>query len=129
MKVLLVALLSLFAASSFANVSCEDLQNEDGSVEISKVGSVKLVNENNWNDLDVLFRYEYNSCIDELVQTLLQVNGELILMLSTMSDGCDGGNSYGAYYTLDLKTPIAHIYDGDVYCKKDWDEYYTKSNQ
>jgi len=112
-------LVSIFLISSFSFASnlCEYFQN-DGTYTTLRSGSV--LTKENWKSVDVLADMDYSRCADAVTQTVIQVENKQYWMFKTHKDACDGGNSYGAIYSYDLKTPIAHIYDSEIVCQEDW---------
>jgi hypothetical protein len=129
MKNLIIAVLCLsFSSVSIAQINCIDLKNE---IYPQKVLSTKnLLTKKNWKNFDVIANFRFNECSDGMLQELIEVNGEKFWSLKTNNDACDGGNTYGAIYAFDLKTPVAHIYDSDIICESDWiDQYKSKSHR
>jgi len=106
------------ASSNSLSLTCEELQNESVPVQVLRSGNI--LNGENWNTIDVVFSFDPNHCLASVSQELLKLEGQFYWRFRTTQDQCDGGNVYGVIYTYDLKTPIAHIYDGDIYCKSDW---------
>ncbi|MBD67094.1 MAG: hypothetical protein CME62_17970 [Halobacteriovoraceae bacterium] len=120
MKFLFVLPLFITAQLSHAAVTCEEFVSEESQVSEVQTGQGPLTREN-WKTIDVVAKFDVNECFDAISQTLLKVNDKLVWSFRSTEDNCDGGNTYGSVYSYDLKTPIAHIYDGDIYCEKDWD--------
>lgn len=121
---LLLTIVGAGAATSGASaaVRCEDLRDEH--LETQTLPAKKPVNKSNWYDFDVLVQFDRARCLKSLKQALFEVNGEKLWEFATTEDECDGGNVYGAIYSYDLKTPIAHLYDGAITCEADWREDY-----
>lgn len=129
MRSLLIIILSiLFSLTIEASVTCEDIKNyvEANSKSASSLKAV--LTKEQWKGLDVLVEYDYEACHDAFSQDYITVKGESLTVFKSFEDRCDGGNTYGAIFTDDLKTAIAHIYDGDIYCEEDWNEEYKASN-
>ncbi len=118
----------LIAAFLFHNISIESRASEDAckdfqnaSLVIEAAEEINVLTEKNWNDFDVITHMDQSRCLNSIVQEMIRVRGKTYWRLwSNWDDGCDGGNTYGVIYSSDLQTPIAHIYDGDVYCPPFW---------
>lgn len=109
------------AAESASAITCEQLADEAVQADIQEVSTDRRpVNRRNWSRFDVLVAFDRRACLKSLKQSLLSYKGELFWQFATTEDPCDGGNVYGAIYSFDLKTPIAHIYDHAITCKPDW---------
>ena len=120
MKTLLIATSIVFSSSLFANANtqCQEiLKFED---EIVRVSDDNRISKENWKQWNVIVDFPRDRCHDSLSQEIISVNGKKYWRYQTAWDRCDGGNSYGAIYSIDGKTPIAHIYDSDVYCSESW---------
>jgi hypothetical protein len=130
MKNIINAVLALSLSLSplaMAQVSCTDFKNETYPEHI--LSTAKILTKSNWKSFDVIANFRFNECADGVAQEQIEVNGEKFWSFKTNDDACDGGNTYGAIYSSDLKTPIAHIYDGSVMCEQDWlDKYKGKSH-
>lgn len=96
-----------------------------GSGKTLREGNV--LTKENWETIDVVFAFDRERCQGALSQELFEVEGKLYWKFRTIKDYCDGGNTYGAVYSYDLKTPHTHIYDGDYYCQEDWLEEFKAS--
>tara|TARA_R110002049_G_scaffold63125_7_gene168132 strand:- start:566 stop:1144 length:579 start_codon:yes stop_codon:yes gene_type:complete len=90
-----------------------DYSNYSGGIELTK---------EIWKTIDVVASFPYERCKDAIRQSTIEVDGANYIVFRSVEDECDGGNTYGSIYTEDLKTPIAHIYDSDIYCEEDWRE-------
>lgn len=119
MKFIFSAFLVLFVIPAAARVRCEDLLNV---AEFPVIKTGNIVNAANWNSWDVLVSYEARECLPSLRQELVEFKGQHLWRFRTTEDICDGGNVAGSIYSEDLKTPIAHIYDSEIYCPPDWDQ-------
>jgi len=117
MKYLLLTLFLLTTQSIFANVTCAELRDAKHHVKIIK--EAKILTKENWKNFDVIADMNYEQCKDYMTQQLIEVNGKKFWELKSNEDYCDGGNTYGVVYTEDLKTPVAHIYDYDMYCQEE----------
>jgi hypothetical protein len=76
-----------------------------------------------WMSLPVLFDFQYEECIptQAVQRSLMRTSqGDVLEMVTTNEDSCDGGNSYGFIRRYPSKEVIAHIYDYDFYCQEDW---------
>lgn len=120
-----VALSSGISASAQVEVTCEDIQGAE-AMKVLREG--KDLTRERWKSIDVIAGFPYDKCKDSVSQDLVKIKGQLIWRFTTEDDSCDGGNSYGAFYTYDLRTPIAHVYDSDVYCGSDWRPEYRSEN-
>lgn len=118
MKYLMSLLLLMVTASSYAETTCQDFKNEEAVIEV--IQEKKILNKENWKDIDVISNFDKEQCKDSILQELIKVNGEYFWRFQTNEDSCDGGNTYGSIYTSDLKKPIVHIYDSEVVCENDW---------
>lgn len=125
-KALWVLVGILAASGAQAEVTCKDLQAE--SVEMEELREGSYLNRATWKKIDVISGFDYGQCKDGVTQTLVRVNGEYLWKFASTEDSCDGGNTYGSIYSYDLKTPIAHIYDGDIVCEDKWSEGYRAEN-
>jgi len=126
MKLLILSLLlttSIFAedAESICNRMVNAQENESG-LEFLDGGATSVLTRENWNSIDVITAFGYEQCKDAVREELIEFEGKKYWSFRTVEDSCDGGNTYGVIYSYDLKTPIAHIYDGDMYCKSDFSE-------
>ena len=114
---LLMTSLSTVASTPSPNDVCKQMEKTEELV-VLREGSV--LTKENWNKIDVIFNFDYESCHDAFLQELILFNGRFYWKMGSMEDRCDGGNTYGAIYNYRLTTPIAHVYDGDIYCEEDW---------
>lgn len=119
MRTTILSTLGLLTISSIAQaaVTCEDLQRES---DLQVLGEGDVLTKENWKTIDVVLDFSYHDCREQISQELIQVGDERLWRFRSTDDSCDGGNTYGSIYSYDLKTPIAHIYDSDIYCEKDW---------
>ena len=129
MKILNLAI-TLFTVSNFAfaGLTCEQIR--DGELESKRIKSVNILNNDNWKNFDVVAAMSKEQCLENgFSQTLIEIGGEKFYRIVSNEDFCDGGNSYGSIYREDLKTPVAHIYDGDFTCESDgWSKEYRAEN-
>lgn len=121
MRTLFVTVLSLLSINLFAASVCEKLENEAAIVKELSSNENVLTREN-WNSIDVIVEFDYNQCLNGITQELILIDGVEYYQFRSVEDSCDGENTYGAIYSKDLKTPIAHIYDGDIYCQESWND-------
>lgn len=119
-KALIAGLLLGLSTASFAASVCEAIQNDEAQFEDGR-SSVVLTKEV-WKTIDVLAGMDYEQCKDAISQSAIIVDGKSYIQFTSHEDSCDGGNTYGSIMSEDLSTPVAHIYDGDVYCEADWRE-------
>lgn len=126
---LIFSLVVTFAAHGSS--LCEQLQRHDQSNSKLKVlKNVDILNQDNWYNIDVVLGLQYKRCKNSIKQELISFKGQKLYRFRSVEDSCDGGNTYGSIYSLDLKTPIAHIYDYDTYCQSSWrPEYMAKNNR
>lgn len=111
---------------------CQQLSSDDNnnSESFQVLGEVDVLTRKSWYKTDVILSFSYDECLRAVRQELIEYKGVEYYRFRTMEDSCDGGNTYGAIYSKDLSTPIAHIYDGDLYCEGDWnDEETFESNK
>jgi hypothetical protein len=123
MKQILAIFLLLGLTSAHAKVTCSDfyLTQQYNSSEIVKVlETPSIITEQNWHTYDVILGLDYNNCKNAIAQELIKFKGEFFWMFRSFEDNCDGGNTAGVIYSLDLKTPLAHIYDSSFECEEDW---------
>ncbi len=130
-KFIYAIFIGALSINAISAVNCEDLSDVQSDYGIS--GSESILTKENWSKVDVILNYSFDKCLKHVGQSLISVNGEKFWMFTTNYDDCDGGNTYGSIYSHDLSTPIAHIYDGDIYCDQaDWRKesqaYYNKCN-
>lgn len=127
----LITLLMLISLSNHATEEvCQQMLDQENDENIFKViKKVEVLTKETWYQTDVVLNFPFESCYDSVAQELIEFNGVQYYRFRSTDDSCDGGNTYGSIYTLDLKTPIAHIYDYDMYCEKDWsaDERYSNN--
>lgn len=119
MKTLLSLALVLMIPNAYSSV-CKTFQEGDFDYATTSAGGTLTKEE--WKSLDVISAFPYNECRDAISRSLISVEGKNYWVFRSNEDHCDGGNTYGAIYSEDLKTPIAHIYDSDIYCEEDWSE-------
>ena len=114
----LSALILLFSATTKA-ITCEELLKNEDTVRDATSG--EFTDYANWFNYDVLVSFDRAACEDVhgVGQTYFDINGETLVKTYTNEDSCDGGNTYGLIQDEAGKV-IAHIYDGDLYCEKDW---------
>lgn len=117
-------LLLFFILFSFKNTFAFNcLEIAKGNAHYSNLKVVKeerILNKEAWYSLDVVSHFNYRDCIHYMAQKVVKIGWRGYRLFYSTSDSCDGGNTYGAVYTMDLKTPLIHIYDGDMYCKNEW---------
>lgn len=113
---LLLMTLTLNAHSS----ACKAFQ--EGEFDYSNHSAGDVLTKEVWKSIDVIASFPYKECHGAISQSLIEVEGQKYWVFRSREDHCDGGNTYGSIYSEDLKTPIAHIYDSDVYCEEDWRE-------
>lgn len=125
-----ITLFLLLNLNTWAGESvCQQLASDRDSDEGLKVlGSVDVLSRDTWYKTDVILSFSYDECLSAVKQELVEYKGVEYYRFRTVEDHCDGGNTYGAIYTKDLSTPIAHIYDSDLYCEGDWNEEETYTN-
>ena len=102
-------------------------QIADGTIDVDFVGTGNVITKDNWKTIDVLVELDYDDCDGLIAQHLLSADGQSLWQFTSTDDPCDGGNTYGSIYTEDLTTPVAHIYDGDIYCEG-WQPEYQAEN-
>lgn len=107
---------------------CEQMVSEENENNIVVLGEVNVLTKEAWYKTDVVLNFSYEECFEAVTQELIEFNGVKYYRFRTTEDHCDGGNTYGSIYSYDLKTPIAHIYDTDTYCKSDWNAEEMYSN-
>ncbi len=117
MKQIFLATAILLSMNLSASV-CQKFQEGDFDYS-NHSGGVELTKEI-WKQIDVVASFPYEQCKSAIRQSKIEVDGVNYIVFRSVEDECDGGNTYGSIYTADLKTPIAHIYDSDVYCEADW---------
>lgn len=125
MQSIFLILLGVFSA----NIAVADTQAlckkiKDGNSIPRLVESKEILNRKLWKQIDVLASFPYGDCKGYVDQDLFEIDGVKYWRFATREDACDGGNTYGAIYSEDLKTPIAHIYDSDIQC-----EWEKKNNE
>lgn len=122
-----IAFILLLNLNSYAGESvCQQLASDRDDEESFRVlGSVDVLSRESWYKTDVILSFPYNECHSAVKQELIEYKGVEYYRFRTVEDHCDGGNTYGAIYSKDLSTPIAHIYDSDLYCEGDWNEEET----
>ena len=113
----LVATIALASSAWASEDLCKTIQKSEGEYQVLRKGNV--LNKSNWYNFDVLVGFDVTECLGTVSQTLIKVDGQYLWDFHTTDDSCDGGNTYGVIYSYDLKTPIAHVYDGDLYCKSE----------
>lgn len=118
----LITLLMLISLPTLANSTvCQQMVSEEDNENVFKVlGEVQVLTKETWYQTDVVLNFSYEDCYDSIRQELVEFNGVEYYRFRSVDDSCDGGNTYGSIMTKDLKTPIAHIYDSDMYCEQDW---------
>jgi hypothetical protein len=129
MKTLSTILLMLsFAVSANQSVCQQMLTSENNDNNLKVIEEVEVLTKETWYQTDVVLNFSYEDCYSAVKQELIEFNGIKYYRFRSIDDSCDGGNTYGAIYSLDLKTPIAHIYDYDLYCEDNWSAVERYSN-
>ncbi|PIP88932.1 MAG: hypothetical protein COW01_05085 [Bdellovibrionales bacterium CG12_big_fil_rev_8_21_14_0_65_38_15] len=119
MKTLISVFLFTMALNANSSV-CKTFQEGDFDYANHTAGDV--LTKEVWKSIDVVASFPFKECHDAISQSLIKVDGQNYWVFRSTEDHCDGGNTYGSIYSEDLKTPIAHIYDSDIYCEEDWRE-------
>lgn len=129
MKTILLFLSLTLSLNTYAASTCKALQKlQESGAELEVLRKGDVLNKDNWKSIDVILSFNRNECLESTSQQLVRVNGELVWRFASTEDSCDGGNTYGSFYSYDLKTPVAHIYDGEIYCEDDWREEERSEN-
>lgn len=110
-----------FIALAQANEVCGTMQKID---EFKVLGPGFALQSMDWQKVDVLLVFDNPRCKATVKEEIIEVEGKPYRLLRTADDSCDGGNTYGAIYTNDMETPVAHIYDYTVYCEENWNNQY-----
>ncbi len=119
MKTLFTLFLMTLTLNAHAS-ACKAFQ--DGDFDYSNYTAGDVLTKEVWKSIDVIASFPFKECHEAIKQSLIKVDGQNYWVFRSTEDHCDGGNTYGSIYSEDLKTPIAHIYDSDVYCEEDWRE-------
>ena len=112
----------LFSLTTLAGQEvCQQMvEGEDNENSFKVIKEVEVLTKDTWYQTDVVLSFSFDECYESMKQELIEFNGVQYYRFRSIDDSCDGGNTYGSIYTLDLKTPIAHIYDYDLYCEDNW---------
>ena len=110
-------LLILLSFNSFASFNCEaDFpETYHGFNVLRKSQDISFVLDN-WDNISVIRDFDKEYCYDLVDMELVKVNSNFFWMITTIDDGCDGGNTYGVIYNYGLSEAVAGIFDGDVEC-------------
>lgn len=123
-RVLLIGVI-LATTSAQADNTCKRMLETYPEFQDIKTDERFTLTEIDWNEIHVFTAFKYDSCHNHLTHEVFFFESKEYVMITTNNDYCDGGNSYGAIFTSDAKkTPIAHIYDSDMYCDADWNAAY-----
>lgn len=112
MRIFVFAIIFTSTFVGHASLQCQDFEKDN--IEVIRSGGV--LNLENWKSIDVILNFDPHECLKSTKQELIKVGNKEFWRFRSTDDDCDGGNTYGSIYSKDLKTAVAHIYDGDVYC-------------
>lgn len=115
----------------FKNIDNLDLIEKAKPIQSTLPEDIKypdnILSKESWKKLDVLSDFEYNRCVNNVQVSDFKIHNNKFIKIRTTEDECDGGNSYGVIVLYDL-TPVAHIYDGDIYCEDSFKPEYKAAN-
>jgi hypothetical protein len=121
MLALVVVLILLFAGLyTITNAQPVNCRKYTLRPLVRKISSRKVtLSQRAWNQTSVLQEFDYSDCRGQVKRVSYSYKKQRYVTLTTFDDDCDGGNVHGILKTAQGRI-IAHIYDGDFYCPKDW---------